>query len=196
MASAPNIVVIGGPNGAGKSTIARDVLVDALRVQEFVNADTIAAGLAAFNPESAAFAAGRIMLARLHELAESRSTFAFESTLASRSFAPWLTQQAKTGYGVHVVYVALKSPELAVRRVARRVREGGHAIPPDTIKRRFFRSATNLLSLYLPLAETWRIYDNSAAVPTLVASGGLGAASKIFVPRIWNAIHDAAAKAT
>ena len=118
MTTAPNIVVIGGPNGAGKSTIARDVLVDALRVQEFVNADTIATGLAAFNPDSAAFSAGRIMLARLHDLAELRVDFAFESTLASRTFAPWLRRQIGLGYNVHIIYVMLRSPELAIRRVA------------------------------------------------------------------------------
>lgn len=192
MDAAPNIVVIGGPNGAGKSTIARDVLVDALRVEEFVNADTIAAGLAAFNPESAAFAAGRVMLARLRELAVARSTFAFESTLASRTFAPWLHHQITTGYEVRIVYVMLKSPRLAIHRVSKRVRQGGHNIPSDTVTRRFHRSAHNLLNLYLPLAQAWQIYDNSTDKPVCVANGGTDRPHRIFVPRLWKLLNDAA----
>lgn len=196
MPNSPNIVVIGGPNGAGKSTIARDVLVDALRVQEFVNADTIAAGLAAFNPESAAFSAGRVMLHRLRELADSRGDFAFESTLASRTFAPWLRRQIGLGYRIHIIYVMLKSPELAIRRVSKRVRAGGHAIPPETVVRRFHRSAFNLFGLYLPIAHTWRIYDNSTADPVLVATGDQFSPSKILSPRSWKHLNDSAAKAT
>lgn len=195
MASAPNIVVLGGPNGAGKSTIARDVLVDALQVQEFVNADTIASGLAAFNPESAAFAAGRVMLARLRELAFARSSFAFESTLSSRTFAPWLRRQIASGYELRIVYVMLKSPQLAVRRVSKRVRQGGHDIPPDTVKRRFYRSAANLLNLYLPLATDWRIYDNSSSTPLLVARGCREVTETVSSPTLWKLLHAAAEKA-
>jgi hypothetical protein len=77
--SHPSIVVIGGPNGAGKTTISRAVLAETLGITEFVNADTIAAGLSGFNPGHAAIAAGRIMLIRLRELAEMRADFAFES---------------------------------------------------------------------------------------------------------------------
>ena len=98
MPAAPQVIVIGGPNGAGKSTAARGVLRDLLQLGEFVNADTIAAGLAGFAPERTAFAAGRIMLARLHDLAASRTSFAFETTMASRSFVPWLSQLRAEGY--------------------------------------------------------------------------------------------------
>ena len=88
--SQPHVLVIGGPNGAGKSTIAPLVLRDYLSVPDFVNADQIAAGLSAFNPEGAAFEAGRIMLRRLDELANSGKSFAFESTLSSRTFSVFL----------------------------------------------------------------------------------------------------------
>lgn len=117
MASRPYIVVIGGPNGAGKTTIARAVVEQTFGVSEFVNADTIAAGLSAFSPESVAFTAGRVMLTRLKELAAAGETFSFESTLASRTFAPWLREQRARGCDVHLVYIALRSPRLAMARV-------------------------------------------------------------------------------
>jgi predicted ABC-type ATPase len=175
----PKVIIIGGPNGAGKTTISREVIGNTLGVAEFVNADAIAAGLSAFNPELAAFAAGRVMLARLQELADVRppSSFAFESTLASRTFGPWLATLAKRGFEIHIVYVWLNSASLAVRRVASRVRRGGHTIPEDVIRRRFTRSAANFFGIYKPLAEasgSWRVYDNSKQLLTLVAHGGHG----------------------
>jgi predicted ABC-type ATPase len=127
----PHVIVVAGPNGAGKSTAAPRLLRDALSVREFVNADTIAAGLSAFRPESVAIAAGRIMLARMRVLAAAREDFAFETTLASRSFAPWLAGLQSGGYHVHLLFLWLRSPELAVSRVAERVRLGGHDVPAD-----------------------------------------------------------------
>jgi predicted ABC-type ATPase len=88
----PKVVVIAGPNGAGKSTTAPAILRNALHVGEFVNADTIAAGLSAFSPESVSVTAGRLMLSRVQELARAGRDFAFETTLASRTFAPWLNE--------------------------------------------------------------------------------------------------------
>lgn len=167
----PMIVVIGGPNGAGKTSIAEDVLADTLEIQKFVNADAIARGLSAFDPDRAAIAAGRVMLTRLKELAKQRVSFAFESTLASRTFAPWLAGLKNDGYEVLVLYVSLRSQELALRRVKARVRRGGHSIPPDVVRRRFGRSACNLFDLYLPIATSCRIYDNSRDSPILIASG-------------------------
>lgn len=169
--SPPVVVVIGGPNGAGKTTISRAVLAETLGITEFVNADTIAAGLSAFEPERAALAAGRVMLARLRDLAAARADFAFETTLASRTFAPWLAGLAADGYEVHILYVWLRTPGLAVRRVRARVREGGHGIPEEVVRRRYTRSASNLFRLYLPLASTWRLYDNSGRALRLIAAG-------------------------
>jgi predicted ABC-type ATPase len=125
----PSVVILAGPNGAGKSTVAPALLHGALAVNEFVNADVIASGLSAFDPESAAIAAGRVMLSRIRELASQRVNFAFETTLASRSFAPWLRQLATSGYAVHLVYLWLPSADFAVERVAERVRAGGHNVP-------------------------------------------------------------------
>jgi predicted ABC-type ATPase len=124
----PKVVVIAGPNGAGKSTAAPAVLRNALLVNEFVNADTIAAGLSAFSPETVAVTAGRVMLERIRKLACERRDFAFETTLASRTFAPWLRKIQSEGYQFHLVYLWLPTVELAAARVAERVRRGGHAV--------------------------------------------------------------------
>jgi len=161
--------VIGGPNGAGKTTISRRVLSDTLGITEFVNADMIAQGLSAFEPERAAIAAGRVMLTHLRELAARRASFAFESTLASRTFAPWLRGLIASGYELHILYVSLASPSLAVQRVKGRVKRGGHGVPDEIVRRRFVRSARNLFDLYLPLAATWRLYDNSGPTLRVVA---------------------------
>src|SRR4051812_37580642 len=120
----PLVVVVGGPNGAGKSTTAPRLLRGALAVREFVNADAIAQGLSAFRPETVAFAAGRVMLARLRALAAAGDSFAFETTLASRNFAPWLRTLKAQGFKVHVAFLSLPTADLAVARVAERVRQG------------------------------------------------------------------------
>jgi predicted ABC-type ATPase len=183
----PSIVVIGGPNGAGQTTISKAVLADTLGIRHFVNADTIAQGLCGFAPERASFAAGRLMLRRLHELAEARESFAFESTLASRTFAPWLRQQSAHGYSISLVYVCLRSAALAVRRVRHRVRLGGHDVPAETVHRRFVRSAHNLFHLYLPLAHSWTIYDNSSSGPArLVARRSACTPPTVLDRRLWN----------
>ena len=168
----PYIIVIAGPNGAGKSTSAPFLLRDTLGVSEFVNADTIAQGLSAFDPEGAAFKAGRIMLGRLRELAEAKATFAFETTLASRSFAPWLRLQQERGYRVHLVFLRLPSAEFAIQRVKERVKLGGHFVPDETVKRRYEAGLHNFFRLYQPLADRWTFYDNtSTRMPRLIASG-------------------------
>ncbi len=187
MAQPPTIVVIGGPNGAGKTTISRAVLADTLGITEFVNADAIAAGLSGFDPDRAAFAAGRVMLTRLHEPAAARppKSFSFESTLASRTFAPWLEALVARGWHVHVLYIWLRSPALAVRRVKARVRKGGHSIPEAVIRRRYARSAANFWGLYRPLAEKWQVYDNSTNSLSLVAAGARTDSPIIVRPHLY-----------
>ena len=167
----PHVILLAGPNGAGKSTVAPLLLKGALGVQEFVNADTIASGLSAFSPESAAFQAGRVMLRRLSELSKARKNFAFESTLAARSFAPWLKRLRTKGYSVRIVFLFLPDPRLAIERVRQRVRLGGHDIPIPVIRRRYYSGIRNFFDLYMPLADQWRIYDNSGLTPRLVALG-------------------------
>ena len=129
------------------------------------------------------------MIRRIRELAASRTNFAFESTLASRTFAPWLSSLKKDGYEIHLLYVALRSPELALRRVKARVRKGGHDIPPDVIRRRFGRSAKNLFDLYLPIADIWRVYDNSGKIPVRIADCLPGQDPAIHDMNAWNMLR-------
>jgi predicted ABC-type ATPase len=158
----PHVVVIAGPNGAGKTTAAPALLGTALQIDHFVNADTIAAGLSAFAPEKAAIQAGKAMLERMHYLANNNEDFAFETTLASKTFAPWITNlKAKKGYEFHLTFLLLDNPDLAVSRVAERVKMGGHFVPEDTIRRRYESGLKNFFKLYKPLADTWQIYDNT-----------------------------------
>lgn len=186
----PLIVVLAGPNGAGKTTSARHLLQGAFDVHKFVNADAIAVGLSAFQPEDAAIAAGRVMLHRLHELAQARLDFAFETTLASRSFAPWLRRLRAEGYQVHLVFLALPSPELAIQRVAGRVRDGGHGIPDDVVRRRYEAGLRNLHQLYRDIATSWTLLDNeSLGDPILVATQVAGGAPAILDADRWRLLE-------
>lgn len=156
----PRVVVFAGPNGAGKSTHA-DAILAALGIETFVNADYIARGLSGRHTDAVAFEAGRIMLKRLHQLAEARADFAFESTLSSRTFAVFLRTLQQQGYAVVVYYFSLANAQLAVRRVKLRVALGGHDVPADVVRRRFSRSLSNFFALYMPLADEWTLFDNS-----------------------------------
>lgn len=184
----PNVIVIAGPNGAGKSSAAPELLSNHLRIMSFVNADVIARGLAGFAPETVNVAAGRIMLARLRELAAERRDFAFETTLASRTFAPWIAALCSSGFEFHLYYLWLDSADLAVERVRRRVESGGHSVPEDAVRRRFVRSAHNFFHLYRPIATSWRVFDNSAE-PRLVAFGGASQPDTIVEAPIWESFR-------
>jgi predicted ABC-type ATPase len=188
--SSPNIIIIAGPNGAGKTTAAADILVGALAVHEFVNADTIAKGLSAFQPESVAFDAGRIMLQRLDHLTAQRANVAFETTLASRTFASWIKTLKQTGYEFHLLFFWLPSADMAVARVRRRVLEGGHHVPEEVIRRRYEAGLRNFFRLYRPLAATWQFCDNSVhGSRRLVASGELQQATMVFDRDLWNNVN-------
>ena len=188
----PLIIAIAGPNGAGKSTTAPSLLRDALRVSEFVNADAIAGGLSAFRPDSVAIPAGRVMLERMRRLARAQADFAFETTLASKSLAPWLRRLKRGGYHVHVLFLCLESADLAVNRVAARVRLGGHDVPEETVRRRYARGLRNLFGLYLPLADSWQVFDNSrVGRPRLIAAGRGERAERIANASAWRRITEA-----
>jgi predicted ABC-type ATPase len=185
----PHVIVIAGPNGAGKSTTAPAILKGALGVTEFVNADTIAAGLSAFNPEKAAFQAGRVMLERLQQLAGDQEDFAFETTLASKTFAHWIHNLKQSGYTFHLFYFWLPSPEFAIARVAERVQMGGHNVPSETIRRRYHAGLKNFFAMYQQLADTWRIYDNSApGSPRLLSTGERTIITNVVDAMLWDSL--------
>ncbi len=163
------IFVIAGPNGAGKTTTAQILLPDYLTVNEYVNADLLAHALSPFRPETVAIQAGRLMLDRIHQLIEEDKSFAFETTLASRSFVPLLKQCKAEGYKINLIFLWLHSVELAIQRVKFRVEYGGHAIPIETIARRYKRGLENLFGLYMPIVNHWSLYDNSGSFPEIIS---------------------------
>jgi predicted ABC-type ATPase len=182
----PTVIVLAGCNGAGKTTAARTLLAETLHVMTYVNADVIAQGLSGFNPDSAAMEAGRIMLDRVHRLADERADFAFETTLAGRAYAPWLRHLRQDGYGIRLVYFWLASADLAVARVAERVRLGGHDIPESTVRQRYERSVSNFFGMYRPIAHEWQAYNNSQeGLPGVIAHGDHRGNEIIVDPTAW-----------
>ena len=167
----PVCIVIAGPNGAGKTTFAREFLPKDTRVIHFVNADLIAGGLSPLRPELAALAAGRIFLRELDRLAKARADFAFESTLSGLTYLGRLKRWRAAGYRIEIVYLRLRSPRLALRRIAARVKQGGHDVPRADVLRRFNRSSINFERSYKLLADTWSVYDNSGKTPRLTEQG-------------------------
>jgi predicted ABC-type ATPase len=177
---ATQLFVLGGPNGAGKSTTARVLLPNTLGVRQFVNADNIATGLSPFAPETTAIQAGRLMIQRIEELLRGRKSFAFETTLSGRRNVPLIKTAKNAGYSANLIYIWLSSPELAVARVADRVRQGGHSVPEDTIRRRYSRGLVNFFRLYRPLANTWTLCDNSGTELLVVAQGVESGETRVF----------------
>lgn len=186
-----DVIVLGGPNGAGKSTTASRLLPGVLGIREFVNADEIALGLSPFNPEGSETAAGRLMIGRIRALARAGESFGFETTCAGRGHVRLLRACRDAGYRVILVFLWLPSPEAALARIARRVREGGHGIPDEVVVRRYVTGLRNMRHLYLPLAEIALIYDNSDGRGTLIAERQLGAEFHVRDPVRWNLIEEA-----
>lgn len=165
------IVIIAGPNGAGKTTFAREFLPHEAGCPVFINADLIAAGLAPFQPETAALHAGRIMLNEIQEKVARKQSFAFETTLSGKAYAHHIPAWQAQGFHVSLFFLALNAPKIAIARVAMRVAQGGHHIPEATIRRRFDAGLKNLHTLYKPLVDHWMLYDNSGDEPQLVDWG-------------------------
>ncbi len=161
-------IIIAGPNGAGKTTFAREFLPYEAACPTFVNADLIAAGLSPFQPDAVAIQAGKLMLAQIAEHLAHRRSFAFETTLAGCSYARHIPHWQASGYRVELFFLALDTPETAINRVAERVRQGGHNIPPAVIRRRFVAGRRNFNETYQALVNYWALYDNSGATPRLL----------------------------
>lgn len=188
-AASKDIFILGGPNGAGKTTAARVLLPDFYKLRTFLNADEIAREISPRNPETVAFAAGRELITRMHRLIRADQSFAFETTCAGKVYPRLLEQCAREGWRITLLYFWLASPELAVSRVARRVSEGGHDIPSDTIHRRYWTGIRNMRNLYLPLAEEAEIYDNSNTRRILIAEKREGSILAIRDAQRWARIE-------
>jgi predicted ABC-type ATPase len=169
--SAPRCIIIAGPNGAGKTTFAREFLSREAGVVNFVNPDLIASGLSPLRPDLAALAAGRLFLRELDRFAKSKDDFAFESTLSGLTYLSRLKRWTAAGYRIEIIYLRVSSPRIALRRIAARVRQGGHDVPRSAVLRRFSRSWNNFQKQYRLLADVWSVYDNSGATPRLLEQG-------------------------
>ena len=156
----------------------------------FINADLIAQELSGDSGSAGDINAGRVLVARAHVLERLGEPFAFETTLATRIMANRVRRWKLDGYQVHLIYFWLPSPELSILRVKYRVRDGGHHVPEDTIRRRYNAGLQNLFDIYMPLVHTWRIYDNSTLEPHLVAKGGEGRETRVLNPVTWSAIME------
>jgi predicted ABC-type ATPase len=166
---AKSIYIIAGPNGAGKTTFATKFLPEYVDCTEFLNADLIAAGLSPFAPAMQNLRASELMLERMQQLLDGGSTFSFETTLAAKSYSQQIPQWRAMGYGVFLFFVWLPTEELAIERVANRVRQGGHDIPVATIRNRYRRGLCNFRTLYRPVVDGWLLLDGSQFPPKEVA---------------------------
>ena len=164
-----NLYIIAGCNGAGKTTASFTILPEILNCKEFVNADEIAKGLSPFQPEKVSFEAGRIMLHRINELIENNVNFAFETTLATKSYKNKILLAQQKGYNVTLLFFWLQNVELAIERVRTRVLEGGHNIETEIIKRRYQNGIKNLFEIYIPIVDEVMIFDNSEGKHDLIA---------------------------
>ncbi len=164
-----NIYIVAGPNGAGKTTFAKEFLPNYAECLDFVNADFIARGISPFSPERVAIRAGRLMLEQIQLLADRKRDFGFETTLSGKTYFRLLQELKARGYRSHLFFLWLPSIDIALERIADRVRRGGHNIPEDVVRRRFKRGLPNLFQIYRPLLDFWAIIDNSTDTPKLIA---------------------------
>ena len=164
----PNCYIIAGPNGAGKTTFATEFLPLYADCQNFINPDLLARAFSPFNPDAGLLRAGRTVLERISEFTQHKKDFAFETTLSGRSYVPLLRKVKQAGFRLHMHYLWIPSPELALLRIRYRVQSGGHNVPEEAVRRRFNRTLQNLFSLYRPLLETLHFFDNSSDSPRLI----------------------------
>lgn len=176
MAKTPQILILAGPNGAGKTTFAREIVRKELGFKHFINADLIATGMSPFEPELAAIAAGRVMLDQIKHLTNAHENLVIETTLSGLSYARHITKWQKLGYQVSLIFLSLPTAAIAVSRVKNRVRQGGHNIPADVIKRRFIAGRKNLNTIYKDLVDHWVLIDNTDDTPVILdRKGGMNA---------------------
>ena len=181
------LFIISGSNGAGKTTASYTILPEILDCEEFVNADEIAKGLSPFNPASAAIQAGRLMLERISKLFLLGQDFAFETTLATKSYKNFVFKAKENGYQVTLLFFWLRSSDLAVKRVETRVKEGGHNIPEDVIRRRYDNGLKNFFSIFEPIVDEWIFIDNSGEPYEIIARKN-NESEKIGNPEKWNGL--------
>jgi predicted ABC-type ATPase len=188
------ILMIAGPNGAGKTTMTLELIRSCSMLYEFINADEIARGLAPKHPESMALTASKLMIKRLKELLDADQSFAFESTASGTNYVKHLKSAKARGYEISLTFLWLSKPEEAVKRVAQRVKQGGHHVPEESVARRYYSGIKNLVLHYLPLADEAFILDNSSegASRKLIARKNKNKPIDILDRAIWEKIGEIA----
>ena len=184
----PTLYIISGCNGAGKTTASMTILPEILKCKEFVNADSIAAGLSPFSPHTVSFHAGRLMLERIEELLNAKETFAIETTLTTLSYLKLIESAKSKKYKIFLSFFYLKNVNLATRRVHERVLKGGHSVEKEIIERRYYRGIFNLFYHFLPLADEFILIDNSGNKPVIVSEYKNGIDIKFNKRNIWDEI--------
>jgi len=164
----PTCWIIAGPNGAGKTTFALEYLPQVAGCTHFINADLIAAGLSPLAPERELLAASRLFLREIEERIAAREDFAFETTLAGRTYLRLVERLRSDGWRVELIYLGLPSVEMSKLRVAERVAHGGHNIPVTDIERRFPRSLSHLLDDFSHRVDSCTCFMNDGESPVLV----------------------------
>ena len=166
------IIIVAGPNGAGKTTFAREYLLKEADCPDFVNVDLIAAGISPFDPDRGAIRAGRIMLSEIQRRTRKGESFAFETTLSGHVYARLIPRWRAEGNHVRLIFLSLPNPEMAIARVAARVKQGGHNVTSAVVRRRFESGVRNFRDVYIDLVNKWEWYDNSGNRPELISEGG------------------------
>lgn len=194
IAVSKKILIIAGPNGAGKTTLAYELISNSPFLYEFINADEIARGLAPNHPESMALKASKLMIDRLKELLENNKNFAFETTLSGVNYKKYLSAAKAKGYDIILFFLWLDSPEQAVKRVAQRVKQGGHSVSSEVISRRYYAGIKNLLTGYLDLVDMAVIVDNStdSSKGKLIARVGHSKVIDVLNKKIWDRMNKVA----
>jgi predicted ABC-type ATPase len=165
----PTLYIIAGPNGVGKTTFADRYLPDEAKQLEFVNADLIARGLSPYDPDSMGIEAGRIALRRVRELISDGIGFTWETTMSGKTAVGWLRHARDVGYDLKAYFLWVRNPETTIRRIRQRVIEGGHAISEDVSRRRFFKTIQNFFTIYRPVMNSWKLFQNQLPGPRLLA---------------------------
>ena len=185
----PKVYIIAGPNGSGKTTFARKFLPIYAKCNNFINADLIASGLSPFSPRVAAMKAGKLVLEQIGEFSKKRADFAFETTLAGKSYARHLKAMKRGGYKLHLFFLWIPTAKLALGRIKERVAEGGHDVPAADVRRRFHRGIKNFFLYYCALADSWMFFDNSGITPRLIAEH-TGKIVRVIEQKIFNEIKN------
>ncbi len=184
------LYVISGCNGAGKTTASYTILPEILDCREFVNADEIARGLSPFQPEKVNIQAGKLMLSRINKLLNTSDSFAIETTLSTKSYSHFINKAKQKGYTVYLLFFWLDSPALAISRVKMRVKEGGHHIPEDVIRRRYERGLSNFFNIYMKISDSWIFINNSSNPFEIIAEGESTTFEIIKNTLLWQDLND------